>query len=278
MLGSSPPVVRAASPKGLPGPVPSDRRVLLAVHDQPTGGADLGAHAQALLHTRPTPTALLAGVGRRDREPPTASGCGFALEEGADRRPAGIPDARGQGMVPDQRADEGGPARLRGRRSRWRGAAPAPSCGGSQPVGCARRDGRWPAAPRPCACAGSPSCGARNTPSALGERRFRRAELARVLEDHALRGDEDDLQPHVEASVLAGLGREWLDSHLGTRDDGVPAIGFLAPRERAPRARLGGAFQGTTPPHGHTATRGAHQEAVVQPGTIARRRSRPAGR
>ena len=37
------------SPKALPAPLDVVRRVLVAVHDQPAGGADVGAHAEALV-------------------------------------------------------------------------------------------------------------------------------------------------------------------------------------------------------------------------------------
>jgi hypothetical protein len=38
---------RHESPKGLPGPLPLDRRVLVAVQDQPTGGAGMGVAGSA---------------------------------------------------------------------------------------------------------------------------------------------------------------------------------------------------------------------------------------
>src|SRR6185369_8693875 len=52
------------SAKGLPGPLNIPCRVFVAVHDQPTGRADVGTHAQALGHTFPTTATVLAGIGR----------------------------------------------------------------------------------------------------------------------------------------------------------------------------------------------------------------------
>src|SRR5262249_35093560 len=47
------------SPKALPAPLNVSGRVLIAVEHQPTGGADVGAHAQALLDARPAATTVL---------------------------------------------------------------------------------------------------------------------------------------------------------------------------------------------------------------------------
>src|SRR5262249_18156946 len=51
---------------GLPGPQHVLGRVLVAVEHQATGGADVGAHTQALRDARPTPATVLGGVLRRD--------------------------------------------------------------------------------------------------------------------------------------------------------------------------------------------------------------------
>jgi hypothetical protein len=51
----------------------------------------VGAHAHALGHTLPTCATVLAGVRGWRGDDSFASIRGFALEEGAERRPAGSP-------------------------------------------------------------------------------------------------------------------------------------------------------------------------------------------
>jgi hypothetical protein len=51
------------------------------------------------------PTAVLAGVRRRDRDHLTPGACCLGFQEGAQRRPAGSADARGEMAVAHQVAD-----------------------------------------------------------------------------------------------------------------------------------------------------------------------------
>jgi hypothetical protein len=87
------------SPKGLPRPLNGHRRVLVAVHDQPAGGADMRAHAQALAHVLATPTAVLGRVRWRYGVHARASVCCFAREDDTEGRPAGVGEGRVQASL-----------------------------------------------------------------------------------------------------------------------------------------------------------------------------------
>ena len=85
-------------------------------------------------------------------------------------------------------------------------------------------------------------------------------EVAGVLDGLSLGGDEEHLQPHVDAR-LASRRREWLRRDLHTRERDVPAIGLARDRDGLRRA-----FQWARPPHRKTPDLRQHQETVVQPG------------
>ncbi len=57
--------------EGLPGPLHVSDGVLIAVQDEATGGANVGARAQAFRHARPTAGTVLAGIGRWQGDAPT---------------------------------------------------------------------------------------------------------------------------------------------------------------------------------------------------------------
>jgi hypothetical protein len=59
------------------------------------------AHGETLLHEHAAAAAFLAGVGRMHREHPTPGACRLGGEDDAEPCPAGIAEARGQGVVPD---------------------------------------------------------------------------------------------------------------------------------------------------------------------------------
>src|SRR5258708_3708857 len=93
------------SPKGLPGPLDVPCRVLITVQHQSTGGAAMGAHAEAFRHARPTAATVLTGICRRNREHLTPGPCCLGFKDGTKRGPARIADALGQVVIPYHVAD-----------------------------------------------------------------------------------------------------------------------------------------------------------------------------
>src|SRR5262249_35002218 len=90
-----------ASPhKALPAPVHVSRRVLVAVQDPSTGGTEVGTHPEALLHPRPTPTTVLAGMLSGHSQDSFASVYCFAFEDRTALPPAGSTAALGEVRVP----------------------------------------------------------------------------------------------------------------------------------------------------------------------------------
>jgi hypothetical protein len=87
--------------KALSEPLNVSGRVLIAVHDEPTGGADMGTHREALLHPFPTAATVLAGIGRfyHDNSLPGA----FCLEseDSPELRPSSVRDGLGQVVIPN---------------------------------------------------------------------------------------------------------------------------------------------------------------------------------
>src|SRR5258707_3344557 len=88
------------SPKGLPGPLDISGRILVAVHRQPTGGTDMGAHRERLIDPLPTDCSIRADIGailggerRRYRFHSLASVCCFAGEDTAEGIPSGVLNA-----------------------------------------------------------------------------------------------------------------------------------------------------------------------------------------
>src|SRR5258708_6822590 len=65
----------------------------------------MGTHAQALGHTRPTATTVLAGVLCGDRYYPLAGPYCLACEDATEPRPAGIADALSQVVIPQHIGD-----------------------------------------------------------------------------------------------------------------------------------------------------------------------------
>src|SRR5258707_9512252 len=61
------PSQRRDSPKALSAPLDVSGCVLIAVHNQPTVGADMGTHAEALVYAFPTAATVLTGVRWIDR-------------------------------------------------------------------------------------------------------------------------------------------------------------------------------------------------------------------
>jgi hypothetical protein len=55
------------------------------------------------------------------------------------------------------------------------------------------------------------------------QRTLRRAVVAWVLNRVAICRDEEHLQPHIDAGLLAGK-RERLRGHLGTRQSDIPTV------------------------------------------------------
>jgi hypothetical protein len=99
---------------------------------------------------------------------------------------------------------------------------------------------------------------ARNAALRPPECTLSRAGVARVLHDLPICRDEEYLQAHVDASLLA-RGRQGIHRYLRTRAAGVPPIGFPADRDR-----LGGAMQGSMHPQAYTAYLRQTEDATVQ--------------
>src|SRR5258708_27608610 len=78
---------------GLPGPLDVSGRVRIAVQDQPTGGADMGAHGERLLYPFATAATVLAGIGGVPPNHSLTRTCCLVVEGGAALRPAGTPHA-----------------------------------------------------------------------------------------------------------------------------------------------------------------------------------------
>src|SRR5262249_14861229 len=89
---------------GLPGPTDILSRVLITVHDQPTGRTDMGTYRQALGDPMRTAaehsTAVLAGIRWRDCNHLTPGAYCLGLQDGAKRCPARIADALGEVVIP----------------------------------------------------------------------------------------------------------------------------------------------------------------------------------
>src|SRR5260370_18641997 len=83
------PSQRRDSPKALSAPVNVSRRILIAVHNQPTVGADMGTHAETLLYAFPTAATVLTGVRRIDRFHSLAGACCLESAESHEVAPSG---------------------------------------------------------------------------------------------------------------------------------------------------------------------------------------------
>src|SRR5262249_52941671 len=89
------------------------------------------------------------------------------------------------------------------------------------------------------------------------------AGVARVLHDGASGGDEEDLQPNVDARLTSGE-RQWFYRHLGTREGDLPAVRLFADRDGLRRA-----LDRTRPPDGNAPDRAEHQIAVLEAGAVS---------
>src|SRR5258708_11740655 len=87
------PSQRRDSPKALSAPLNVSRRILIAVHNQPTVGADMGTHAETLVYAFPTPTAILAGIRRVDRFHSLPGACCLESKNGQEVAPSGVLNA-----------------------------------------------------------------------------------------------------------------------------------------------------------------------------------------
>src|SRR5262245_13801850 len=76
---------------------------------------------------------------------------------------------------------------------------------------------------------------ARDAPLGFGKLRFRRAILPGVLHTRTRRRDEEHLQPHVDARLLAGHGQRF-GGHLGPRATDLPPLGLAGDGDRLGRA------------------------------------------
>src|SRR5258708_30889403 len=84
------PSQRRDSPKALSAPLNVSRRILIAVHNQPTLGADMSTHAETLVYAFPTPTAILAGIRRVDRFHSLPGACCLESKNGQEVAPSGV--------------------------------------------------------------------------------------------------------------------------------------------------------------------------------------------
>src|SRR5262252_4817768 len=68
-----------------------------------------------------------------------------------------------------------------------------------------------------------------DTPLRFGKPLLRMAVVAGMLDHLTLGGDEDHLEPHIDAGLASGE-RQRSGGHLGARAAGVPAICLAADR------------------------------------------------
>src|SRR5258708_5446853 len=90
------------------------------------------------------------------------------------------------------------------------------------------------------------------------------AVVAWILDRVALGGDEEHREAHVDAR-LTPSGQQGLGRHIGAGDHDVPAVGFLAHRDR-----LDAALHWPGPAHGEAPDLAQDERAVLQPGAVAR--------
>jgi hypothetical protein len=112
----------------------------------------------------------------------------------------------------------------------------------------------------------APLLAAGNAPLGCAQGLFRLPIVARVLHDLAIRRAEEDLQPYVNAGLLA-CRLQWRDRYLRTGDAGVPAIGLARDGDG-----LRCAPYWVGPAHCNPPDLRQDQEAVVEGGTVAKLR------
>ncbi len=231
----------------------------IAVQHQPAGRANVRAHAQALGHARPAATTVLTGVGGWHGDNPTPGACCLGFEDGPEPRPAGIADALGEAAVPQQVGDLQvfQIDRVVGAQQRQRRLVV--EVGPLSPDRLVRaseaRDGLAPSVAAPLA--------ARDAALRLCQLLLPPPVVAGILDDPGVRRDEEDLQPHVDARLLAGRWQRPC-GHLGTGKRDIPAIRLFAERDR-----LGRALQGAGPAHRDASELGEDEEPVIEAGTVA---------
>ncbi len=89
------------------------------------------------------------------------------------------------------------------------------------------------------------------------------AGVAWILDRVALGGDEEHRAAHVDARLVPS-GQQGLGRHIDAGAHDVPAVGFLAHRDR-----LGRAVHWPGPAHGEAPDLAQDEIAVIQPGTVA---------
>src|SRR5258708_31902276 len=84
---------RRDSPQALSAPLNVSGRILIAVHHQPTVGADMGPHAETLVDAFPTAATVLTGVRWIDRFHSLAGACCRESEARQEVAPSGVVNA-----------------------------------------------------------------------------------------------------------------------------------------------------------------------------------------
>src|SRR5262249_33760271 len=96
---------RHRSTMGLPGPHNVQRRTAVSASGESTGGADMGAHAQALLDARPAVATVLAGRGGLYQHDSLPGAHCLVGKGGTEPRPARIRVGLAEMPVPYQIGD-----------------------------------------------------------------------------------------------------------------------------------------------------------------------------
>src|SRR5258706_14645876 len=102
-----------------------------------------------------------------------------------------------------------------------------------------------------------------DAPLCLRQVLFAPAVMAWILDRVALGGDEEHLEAHVDARFVSS-GQQGLGRHIGTGEHDVPAVGFLAHRDR-----FGRAVHWPRPTHGEAPNLAQDEIAVIQLDTVA---------
>ncbi len=226
----------------------------------------------------PTAATILGRVRRVDRFHSLPGACCLESEDGQEVAPPGVVDALVEAglaagpVVEHSRRSH--PAWARDGGSSWRAGLPrhrscrtrapgqAPSCGGSRalPPDVLMRLGT-PAHGLAAALAALLPAG--DPPLRLLQRALGLAVVARILDDLALRRDEEHLQPHIDAGLVAGAGAAARPAprHRRSRRTSHPPRGDRDGLERA--------LDGPGPAHRDAPDLRQDQIAVIQPGAVA---------
>src|SRR5262245_9293671 len=253
--------VSRESPKALPAPVDSPGRVLVAVEPQAAGGTERGPHRATLLDARPTAATVLRGGGGGSHHPVRPGTRCRVGTGGAQLRPSGLADARGQGRGPHHGGD---PQVFQSDRiiGPYQPEGPRVVTGAPLPPDVLVLWGQ--AVPGRGAPLAAPLA-AREPVLRVGECLRRPGVVAWMRDGFALRGEKNPRHSNIYAPLLARWG-EWLGWHLRAGAGAVPAVGRVGDGEG-----LDDTHQRAAPADREAAPLGEDPVPVLQLGAVAER-------